>query len=124
MSRIDRHISARIRERRIMLGITQQDAAATMGVTYQQFRKYETGINRISAGRLYGIAKALGVDATYFFDGLAQGEPSGPRSRNRMLVELARNFSQIAEPRYKDAISAVTRALAKAAGPDGVQVEE
>ena len=59
---VDRYVSLRIRQRRIMLGLTQQQLAELIGVTYQQAHKYETGINRISAGRLYHIARALGVD--------------------------------------------------------------
>jgi DNA-binding XRE family transcriptional regulator len=66
---VDRYIGARIRARRIMLGLTQQRIAELVGVTYQQAHKYEKGINRISAGRLYRIAQALGVEVSYFFEG-------------------------------------------------------
>jgi transcriptional regulator with XRE-family HTH domain len=59
-----------MRERRIMLGLTQQQMAELIGVTYQQAHKYEKGINRVAAGRLYSIAQALGVDVGYFFEGL------------------------------------------------------
>jgi transcriptional regulator with XRE-family HTH domain len=55
----DRHVGARMRERRIMLRLTQQQMAELIGVTYQQAHKYEKGINRVSAGRLYHIAQAL-----------------------------------------------------------------
>src|SRR5271167_3595486 len=67
---IDRHVGARVRERRIMLGLTQQQLADLIGVTYQQAHKYERGINRVSAGRLYEIAQVLSVPIGYFFDGL------------------------------------------------------
>jgi transcriptional regulator with XRE-family HTH domain len=67
---VDRYIGARIRARRIMLGLTQQQMAELVGVTYQQAHKYEKGINRVSAGRLYSIAQALGVEVSYFFEGL------------------------------------------------------
>ena len=67
---IDRHVGGRVRERRIMLGLTQQQLADLIGVTYQQAHKYERGINRISAGRLYEIAQVLSVPIGYFFDGL------------------------------------------------------
>src|SRR4051794_31223821 len=56
---IDRHVGARVRERRIMMGLTQQQLADLIGVTYQQAHKYERGINRVSAGRLYEIAQVL-----------------------------------------------------------------
>ena len=55
---IDDHVGGRIRERRIMLGLTQQQLAEMIGVTYQQAHKYERGINRVSAGRLFQIARA------------------------------------------------------------------
>src|SRR5690242_5585321 len=58
---IDRHVGARVRERRIMMGLTQQQLADLIGVTYQQAHKYERGINRVSAGRLYEIAQVLTV---------------------------------------------------------------
>ena len=65
---IDRHVGARVRERRIMLGLTQQQLADLIGVTYQQAHKYERGINRVSAGRLYEIAQVLSVPIGYFFE--------------------------------------------------------
>ena len=65
---VDRHVGAKVRERRLALGLTQQQVAELVGTTYQQAHKYETGINRISAGRLYQIAQALGVDISYFFE--------------------------------------------------------
>src|SRR6201996_5506142 len=67
---IDRHVGARVRERRIMMGLTQQQLADLIGVTYQQAHKYERGINRVSAGRLYEISRVLSVPVSYFFDGL------------------------------------------------------
>ena len=58
---IDRHVGARLRERRLLLGLTQQELAALIEVTCQQAHKYEKGINRIAAGRLSSLAQALGV---------------------------------------------------------------
>ena len=77
---VDRHVGARIRERRIMLGLTQQQLADLIGVTYQQAHKYERGINRVSAGRLFEIARVLSVPVTYFFEGLDEdaGRQVGP----------------------------------------------
>ena len=69
---IDRYVGARIRERRIMLGLTQQQLADLIGVTYQQAHKYERGINRVSAGRLFEVSQVLSVPVSYFFDGLEQ----------------------------------------------------
>ena len=79
---IDRHVGARIRERRIMLGLTQQQLADLIGVTYQQAHKYERGINRVSAGRLFEIARVLSVPVSYFFEGLDDAvRPAGERAR-------------------------------------------
>jgi transcriptional regulator with XRE-family HTH domain len=109
---IDRHVGARVRERRIMLGFTQQQLADLIGVTYQQAHKYERGINRISAGRLFEIAHVLSVPVNYFFEGL-DGEASRAVSpRERMCLELARNFAQIPNERHQEALSALARVLA------------
>ena len=109
---IDRQVGARIRERRIMLGLTQQQLADLIGVTYQQAHKYERGINRVSAGRLFEVAQVLGVPVSYFFDGLEQGSERGISPRERMCLELARNFAQIPNERHQEALSQLARALA------------
>lgn len=107
---IDRHVGARIRELRIMLGLTQQQLADLIGVTYQQAHKYERGINRVSAGRLFQIARALGVPVGSFFEGI-DGPQSKPQSaRERMCLELAKNFSQFRTSAIKRR-SANSRAL-------------
>jgi DNA-binding XRE family transcriptional regulator len=77
---VDRHVGTRMRERRIMLGLTQQQMAELIGVTYQQAHKYEKGINRVASGRLYNIAQALGVDVGYFFEGLESDKPLKARA--------------------------------------------
>src|SRR6266704_2015357 len=87
---IDRHVGARIRERRIMLGLTQQQLADLIGVTYQQAHKYERGINRVSAGRLFEVAQGLSVPVGYFFDGLEGHSSRTVSPRERMCLELAR----------------------------------
>ena len=120
---IDREVGARMRERRIMLGLTQQQMADLIGVTYQQAHKYETGINRIAAGRLYQVAQALGVEVTYFFDSAAGEKSFQPNPQQRMLLELARNFSAMPSRRHQDAICNLARLLAQAEDvpdlPDG-----
>lgn len=120
---VDRYVSLRIRQRRIMLGLTQQQMAELIGVTYQQAHKYETGINRISAGRLYQIAQALGVDIGYFFEDV--DPENAARSRNqelmpqqRMLLELARNFAAVPNRKYQEALCNMARALASPEGRD------
>src|SRR5262249_23929767 len=88
---VDRYVGARIRERRIMLGLTQQQLADLIGVTYQQAHKYERGINRVSAGRLFEVSQVLSVPVNYFFDGLEQEADRAISPRERMCLGLARN---------------------------------
>ncbi len=64
---LEKSIGARIRKRRIELGLTQVQLAGKLGLSYQQIQKYETGLNRISAGRLHMISKLLFIDLEYFF---------------------------------------------------------
>jgi transcriptional regulator with XRE-family HTH domain len=113
---VDRYVSLRIRQRRIMLGLTQQQLAELIGVTYQQAHKYETGINRISAGRLYQIAQALGVEVAYFYEDVVESDGTGRKTellpQQRMLLELARNFAAIDNRKHQEAICSLARALA------------
>ena len=110
---VDRYIGARIRERRILLGLTQQQMAELIGVTYQQAHKYEKGINRVAAGRLYSIARALGVEVSYFYEGLQTGGGFVPSPSQRMLLDLARNFLNIPDPGHREAVAKLARALAE-----------
>jgi len=95
-----------------MLGFTQQQLADLIGVTYQQAHKYERGINRISAGRLFEIAHVLSVPVNYFFEGLEDDESRTISARERMCLELARNFAQIPNERHQEALSQLARVLA------------
>ena len=67
---VDAHVGQRIRHRRWMLGITQQQLGDAVGIKFQQIQKYETGMNRVSASRLWDISKALDVPISFFFEGL------------------------------------------------------
>ncbi|MGD9512291.1 MAG: helix-turn-helix domain-containing protein [Geminicoccaceae bacterium] len=108
---VDRYVGARMRERRIMLGLTQQQMAELIGVTYQQAHKYEKGINRIAAGRLFTIAQALGVDVSYFFEGMDSDRTFKPTPQQRMLLELARNFISMPNRKHQEALCNLARAL-------------
>jgi transcriptional regulator with XRE-family HTH domain len=109
----DRHVGTRIRERRVMLGMSQQQLAQMIGVTYQQAHKYERGLNRISAGRLYEIAQTLNVPVSWFFEGLAtERSASDMTPRQRMCLELARNFAAIDNEKHQEALSQMARVLA------------
>jgi transcriptional regulator with XRE-family HTH domain len=116
---VDRHVGARMRERRVMLGLTQQQMAELIGVTYQQAHKYEKGINRVAAGRLYKIAQALGVDVSYFFEGLGTDKAFSATPQQRLLLELTRNFVSIPVSKHREAICGLARALSAAHGPGG-----
>jgi transcriptional regulator with XRE-family HTH domain len=115
---VDRHIGARIRARRIMLGLTQHQLAERIGVTYQQAHKYEKGINRVSAGRLYSIAQALRVEVSYFFEGLQAADRFGPSAQQQMILDLARHYLSIPVPEHQKAIVALARALAEGENGD------
>jgi transcriptional regulator with XRE-family HTH domain len=67
---IDKHVAARVRMRRLMLNMTQDEIADALGLTYQQIQKYENGSNRISASRLQSLCAILKVPVSFFFDGL------------------------------------------------------
>lgn len=111
----DRHVGSRIRERRVMLGLSQQQLAQMIGVTYQQAHKYERGLNRISAGRLYDIAQVLNVPISWFFEDMASAVAQPEMSaRQRMGLELARNFALIDNEKHQEALSQMARALAQA----------
>jgi transcriptional regulator with XRE-family HTH domain len=106
---VDRHVARRIRERRLALGLTQQQLAELIGVTYQQAHKYENGANRIAIGRLYLIARALDVEPAHFFEGLGAQRPAEPRQRT--MLELARHFMALPSRRHQEALAELARAL-------------
>ena len=109
----DRHVAARLRERRRALGLTQQQLAERVGATYQQLHRYEKGTSRISAERLLAFARALGVEPGHFFEG--QGEPARPTAQQRRMIELARNFAALSRP-HQEALCDLARALAGVGG--------
>jgi transcriptional regulator with XRE-family HTH domain len=110
---VDHFVSLRIRQRRIMLGLTQQQMAELIGVTYQQAHKYEKGINRIAAGRLSTIAQALGVEVSYFFENAEADQASvEPSPQQRLLLELARSFIALPSRKHQEAICNLARVLA------------
>ena len=107
----DRFVGSRIRERRVMLVLSQQQMAEMIGVTYQQAHKYERGINRISTGRLFEISQVLGVAVGFFYEGLESDSGEELKYRQRMCLEVARNFTQIDNKIHQEALSHLARAL-------------
>ena len=108
---IDLHLGKRMRRRRRLLGLTQQQLADSCGVRFQQIQKYECGANRVSAARLYRIAGALEVPVTYFFEGLTQAVagPLGNEGRTE-TVDLSRTYRQLGEPPRKPTLALPARA--------------
>jgi transcriptional regulator with XRE-family HTH domain len=92
----------RIRERRILLGMTQKRFAEAIGTTHQQVSKYEAGRDRVAAGILYRIAQALDVDIGYLFEGLDQ--TAGPAGPSPTWTALAQNIVNIADPEQRRAL--------------------
>lgn len=76
---VDEHLGARVRERRLEIGMSQETLADLLGLTFQQIQKYEKGLNRIAASRLWDMTAALDVDITYFFAGLDRTKPKRGR---------------------------------------------
>ena len=115
---VDLHVATRLRERRLVLGLTQQQLAERIGASYQQVHKYETGVNRLSAGRLVRLAGALEVEVGDLFAGLepaagAVATPA-PTGRERALLELARDFVRLPGRGHREALCLLARALADA----------
>ncbi len=85
---IDVHVGFRLRLRRNLLGLTLQTLAKAVGVTYQQLQKYERGVNRIGASRLFNLSQVLDVPISFFFEGLSPAAAGAGRKRR------AKGFSE------------------------------
>ena len=98
---VDVHVGKRIRHRRWMTGITQQQLADRVGIKFQQIQKYETGMNRVSASRLWDIADALGVAVAFFFEGFSEGaevvEAAPDLMSDKEALALVRSYYAIPE---------------------------
>ncbi|HEY0281610.1 MAG TPA: helix-turn-helix transcriptional regulator [Rhizomicrobium sp.] len=93
---IDAHVGAQVRRRRILAGLAQQDVAKALGVSFQQVQKYEKGVNRISAGRLFILARILGTNLIEFYEGL-NDEPNETTSPSTTDLKHAENFMRSRE---------------------------
>ena len=116
-SNIDKHISRQIRKRREDLNLTQPDLADRAGVSFQQFQKYENGENRVPAGRLFEIARALRANISFFYPGGEKGDVPAARGMaeegaefegagDSAAAELVRAFKAIDSPARRKAILA------------------
>ena len=138
---IDLHVGRRMRQRRTLLGLSQERLAEALGLTFQQVQKYERGSNRVSASRLYELGRVLEVSIGYFFEELPVDMPRKVRDHmqgtivldgaarradpltRRETLELVRAYYRIREPKVRRRLFEMARALAAgtvvlAAGPD------
>ena len=114
-SDVDRLVGDRIRRRRILMGLTQDQLGESLGISYQQIQKYETGANRVSAGRLYLIATRLEVSPGWFFDPVksdASSDDFEELGSSRLLMEFVRSFARINDERLKTVLVSLVRAMA------------
>lgn len=88
---IDHHIGSRIKFRRVMLGMTQEQLGDALGTSFQQVQKYEKGINRIGASRLHTLAKCLDVPITFFFEGQPGNEANDMDQSASKLAEMMKS---------------------------------
>ena len=112
---IDVLVGRRARERRTLEGMSQSAVAETLGLSFQQLRKYEKGGNRISASRLYELAELLGVPVSYFFEGVEEGKSAPPQDEmltKRETLELVRAYYKITDPEMRDSVRKLTQAMA------------
>jgi transcriptional regulator with XRE-family HTH domain len=108
----DQHVGRRIREWRMILGLSQRALADQIGASHQQLRRYEQGTDRVSAASLYRIARRLGVGIDCFFEDLAKGSALVPLPQQRLLFELTRSLAGMSDPKLQAALSELVRVLA------------
>jgi len=123
---VDVHVGGRIRVRRLLLGLSQERLAATLGLTFQQIQKYEKGVNRVSASKLFELTRALDVPVSFFFEGLSDGDAvaPGPMAGNshepldeepimnsKETLELLRAYYRIADTDTRKRLLDLIRAM-------------
>ena len=126
---IDTHVGSRVRLRRMLMGMSQERLGDSMGLTFQQVQKYEKGVNRIGASRLFQISKILDVPVQFFFEEAPNLTEAGatpgmaePESQTFIIeflnsregLELNRAFSKISDARIRKSIIDLIRALSAA----------
>jgi transcriptional regulator with XRE-family HTH domain len=125
---IDVHVGGRVRFRRMLLGMSQEKLGEKLGLTFQQIQKYEKGINRIGASRLFDLAQVLGVPVQFFYEEAPAGEPLAAMPggfaekpeenaivdflRSRDGLELNKAFVRISDAKARRAIVDLVRSLA------------
>ncbi len=133
---VDVHVGRRVRMRRTLLGMTQTSLGEAIGLSYQQMQKYERGVNRISASRLFKLSRVLDVPIDFFFEdmpaevaasspaakrrGRAKAPPSYERDplAKRETLELVRAYYKISNAQVRKRLYEMTKALGAAASGD------
>ena len=119
---VDLHVGARIRMRRKILGVSQERLADDLGLTFQQIQKYERGANRVSASKLYEIAKSLQSPVGYFFEGLVDATTGLSETGDNFVhdflmtdegLELATVFPRISRAKVRRRILDLVRSMAE-----------
>jgi len=125
---IDKEIGSRMRMRRMLIGMSQEKLGEMLGLTFQQVQKYEKGTNRISVGRMIDIARVLGVEIGFFFEGLTGtkkgagfAEPAQPPFVSDFMStqeghQLMRAFTRIKNSRARRAVVQLALNLAEEDG--------
>jgi transcriptional regulator with XRE-family HTH domain len=126
---IDRKLGQRVRSRRLEIGMSQERLAELLGVTFQQVQKYEKGVNRIAASRLFDIASALQQPVSRFFEGLSQGRAAGVAEAKQDYIDdalatpegaqLMSVFASIKSQRVRRKVVDLVRTLAEEASESG-----
>lgn len=123
---VDIHVGARLRQRRTLLGMSQEKLAAAFGVSFQQIQKYERGANRVSASRLHQLTRILNVPVGYFFEGMTESEGNGlalhaahdgETVTSRETLELVRAYYRIEDSTVRRRLVDLLRSL----GPDATE---
>ena len=116
---VDKHVGSRVRMRRMMLGMSQEELGEGLGLTFQQVQKYEKGTNRIGAGRLQHISHILQIPVPFFFEGSPHGEAPSPPYVSDFLatadgLALLKAFMRIKKPALRQRIVELVEEMAGA----------
>ena len=130
VNHIDQHVGKKLKSRRLMLGMSQQELGEAVDVSIQQIQKYEKATNRVSSGKLYGLSRLLKVPVAYFFDGLDASNSNAMAEEQdlyqltdatynevseREVLSLVRAFHGVEEPKIRRKIVDLVRSLSSAA---------
>lgn len=109
---VDEHVGKKLKNLRVLRGLTQTDVAKGLDISFQQVQKYELGRNRISASKLFEISRILDVPPSYFFDGLSDNDDNGGPVIDEETAHIASVISKITDERLKTQIRSFIDAVA------------